>query len=153
MTDQIVRWCTVHGIVHCPVCATLADRWGLERLNVEVLCPLAAPDSLVAHWTVQCVLTSQFWLLTSALFTVHRSRPLGAVDRFSIGSSDSPVNYSGATPRKTRERPVRGVLGLGTGQCLVRHWQHQCLSLLQTCRDPQLIFFVGLCWTLCAWDK
>jgi hypothetical protein len=24
--------------------ATLADRWGLERLTVEVSCPLAAPD-------------------------------------------------------------------------------------------------------------
>jgi hypothetical protein len=32
---------------------------------------------------------------------------------------DSPVNYSGATLGKTRERPVDGVLGLGTGQCPV----------------------------------
>jgi hypothetical protein len=42
------------------------------------------------------------------------------------------MNYSGVTPRKTRERPVREVLGLGIGQCPVRHWQHQYLFLLQT---------------------
>jgi hypothetical protein len=108
------RWHTGHGTVHCPVRATSADCWGLERLTVEVLCLLAAMDSPVAHRTVRCVLTLQFWLLTSALtlFTVHRSRPLGAVDCCSIGSPDSPVNYSGATPKKIRERPVRGCLGL-----------------------------------------
>jgi hypothetical protein len=38
-----------------------------------------------------------------------------------------------------------GVLGLGTGQCPVRHWQHQCLPLLQTWYSFQLILFVGLC--------
>jgi hypothetical protein len=38
--------------------AMSADRWGLERLTVEVFCPLAAPDSPVAHRIVQCVLTS-----------------------------------------------------------------------------------------------
>jgi hypothetical protein len=60
--------------VHYPVCATSADRWGLEQLTVEVLCLLAAPDSPVRS--------------ASALFTVHRSRPLGAVDRCSVGSLD-----------------------------------------------------------------
>jgi hypothetical protein len=58
MAQQTVWWCTGHGTVHCPVLATSADRWGLERLTVEVPRPLVAPDSLVAHWTVQCVLTS-----------------------------------------------------------------------------------------------
>jgi hypothetical protein len=76
---------------------------------------------------------SGFTALTSALyaFTVHRSRPLRAIDRCSVGSPDYPVNYSGASPGKTREWPVRGVLGLGTGQCPghteqcpVCHWQH-----------------------------
>jgi hypothetical protein len=32
--------------------ATSVDCWGLERLTVEVLYPLATPDSLVAHRTV-----------------------------------------------------------------------------------------------------
>jgi hypothetical protein len=35
---------TGHDIVHCPVPATSVDRWGLERVTVEVLCPLMAPD-------------------------------------------------------------------------------------------------------------
>ena len=71
--------CTEHGTVHCPVPATSADRWGLERLTVEVPCPLAALDSPVR---------SDFVALTSILctFTVHRSRPLGAIDRCSVGS-------------------------------------------------------------------
>jgi hypothetical protein len=43
--------------VHCPACATSADRWGLELLTIEVLCPLAAPDSPVAHRTVRCNLS------------------------------------------------------------------------------------------------
>jgi hypothetical protein len=61
-----VRWCTGHYTVQCPVRTTSADRWGLELLTVEVLCPLAAPDSPVR---------SDFadWLLTSALFTVPQS--------------------------------------------------------------------------------
>jgi hypothetical protein len=45
--------------VHCLVCAMLADHWGLELLTIEVLCPLAAPDNLVAHRTIRCVLTLQ----------------------------------------------------------------------------------------------
>jgi hypothetical protein len=57
---QIVRSCTGHGTVYCPVRAMSADRWGLELLTVEVICPLAAPDSPVAHRTVRCVLTLQF---------------------------------------------------------------------------------------------
>jgi hypothetical protein len=48
-----------HGIVHCPVRATSADRWGLEMLTIEVVCPFGAPNNLVAHRTVRCDLTSQ----------------------------------------------------------------------------------------------
>jgi hypothetical protein len=99
--DQTVWWCTGHDTVHCPVSATSADRWGLERLTVEVFCLLAAPDSPVR---------SDFAALTSALCTfllftaVDRwcSWPLlcwltGHVRR----TPDSPVNYSGASPRET----------------------------------------------------
>jgi hypothetical protein len=44
-----VDGCTGHCTVHCPVLATSADRLGLERLTIEVICSLAAPDSPVAH--------------------------------------------------------------------------------------------------------
>jgi hypothetical protein len=53
--DSPVR--TRHGTVQCPVRATLAAHWGLERLTVEVLCLLATPDSPVAHRTCPVVLT------------------------------------------------------------------------------------------------
>jgi|SRR5690242_9044448 hypothetical protein len=48
-----------HSIVHYLVHATSADRWSLELLTVEVVCPFAAPDSPVAHRTVRCDLSSQ----------------------------------------------------------------------------------------------
>jgi hypothetical protein len=103
---QTVQWCTGQSTVHCPVRATSAHRWGLERLTVEVLHPVAAPDSPV-H--------SDFaaWYLTSALcaFTVH------AVDRWvqtTVASlAHRPVNYSEARLWKTRELPVWVVRGLG----------------------------------------
>jgi hypothetical protein len=72
MAHRTVRWCTGHGIVHCPMHATPADRCGLEWLTVEVLCPLAAPDSPVC---------SDFAALTSDLRTVHYSSDI-AVDRW-----------------------------------------------------------------------
>jgi hypothetical protein len=40
-----------------------AARWGLERLTVEVLCPVVALDSPVAHRT--CPMRSDFAALTS----------------------------------------------------------------------------------------
>jgi hypothetical protein len=40
-----------HGAPDSPVRATSAARWSLERLTVEALCPVAAPDSPVAHRT------------------------------------------------------------------------------------------------------
>jgi hypothetical protein len=36
-----------HSIVHCPVCATSSNRWGLELLTVEVVCPCGVLDSPV----------------------------------------------------------------------------------------------------------
>jgi hypothetical protein len=52
--------------------ATSADRWGLERLTVEVLCPLVAPDSPVC---------SAFAVLTSDFCADHYSL-FNAVDRW-----------------------------------------------------------------------
>jgi hypothetical protein len=63
-THRTERWCTEHCTIHCPVRATSADYWGLERLTVEVLCPLATPDSPVR---------SDFVVLTSTLSIVHCS--------------------------------------------------------------------------------
>jgi hypothetical protein len=106
---RIVRWCTGHCIVQCPVSATSADRWGLERLTVEVFYLLGALDSPVAHRTVRCILTLQadFWLLCCRLRRSQHSRPLGEVDRWSIVSSYSQVAH----------RTVRWIL-------VDRHWEN-----------------------------
>jgi hypothetical protein len=84
------RWCTEQGTVHCSVCATSANRWGLERLTIEVFYLIAAPDSLGAHRT--CPVHSDFVALTSDFCTVRfycsRSRSLSTGDRFSVGSPD-----------------------------------------------------------------
>jgi hypothetical protein len=77
-SSHCCRWHTGHSTVHCLVRATSADRWSLERLIVEVLCPLAAPDSSVC---------SDFAVLTSNMHTVHCSSDI-AVDRCSVGSPD-----------------------------------------------------------------
>jgi hypothetical protein len=61
---RTVRWCTRHNTIHCPVRATPVDRWVLELLTIEFLCPLATPDSPV---------TSDFEVLTSDFYTVHCS--------------------------------------------------------------------------------
>jgi hypothetical protein len=62
---------TGHCIIHCPVRAMSTDRWGLERLTVEVLCPLAAPNSLVC--SVFAVLTSDFGSMHCSLCQRGRS--------------------------------------------------------------------------------
>jgi hypothetical protein len=77
-----------------------------------------------------------FWLCSSNFWLLHYVLLLFiAVDRWvqlivaPLAHRTCPVNYSGASPRKkTRGWPVRRVLGLGTGQCPVRHWQHLNLS-------------------------
>jgi hypothetical protein len=66
-SSRCCRWHTGHDTVHCPVRATLADRWGLEWLTVEVLCRLATTDSLVCY---------DFAVLTSDFYVVHCSPQL-----------------------------------------------------------------------------
>jgi hypothetical protein len=115
-------------------------------LTVEVLCPLATSDSPV-H--------SDFTFLISALSSVHCSPKStvgrsGSLLRWLTGhvrcTRDSPVNYSGATLRKKPESgQFTRVLGLGTEQCSVRHWQHLYLSFAPNYVESLTHFFVDLC--------
>jgi hypothetical protein len=57
-----VDGCTGQDTFHCPVRATSADRWCLERLTVEVLCPLVAPNSLMCF---------DLEVLASDFYTIH----------------------------------------------------------------------------------
>jgi hypothetical protein len=103
--------------------------------------------------------SSDFYFLQCALFTVHSSRPLGAVDRYSVGSPDMYGAHRSVRwiiaewLGKTRERSVRGVPWPGHRTVFGAPLAAPMLVLLQTCSVPQLNFFVGLCWTLCTWDK
>jgi hypothetical protein len=92
------------------VCATSADRWGLKWLPVEVLCPLAAPDSPVR--SDLAVLTSDFFTVHCVIVSVVDCRAQLTVaplaHRTVRYTPDSVVNYSGVT-QNTRKRPVREV--------------------------------------------
>jgi hypothetical protein len=111
MAHRTVQWCTGHGTVHCPVRATSADRWGLERLTIEVLCPPAAPDSPVRSDFV--VLTSDFccalftavdhWAQLTVAPLTHRTclvhtRQSGELWRSDSGKTESGQFVGGARP-------------------------------------------------------
>jgi hypothetical protein len=59
MAQGHISLSTGHCTVHCLVSATSADHWGLERLTIDVFCPLVVLDSSVGHQLVWCVLTLQ----------------------------------------------------------------------------------------------
>jgi hypothetical protein len=68
----------------------------LELLTVEVLCPLAAPDSSVR--SDLAVLISDFCTVPSSAQSI-----VGKVDHCSVGSPDSPMSFSGEAMRKPSE--------------------------------------------------
>jgi hypothetical protein len=94
----------VHRTWHCSLSGAchVSRPLGFGCLTIEVLCPLAIPDSLVR---------SDFVALTSDSYTVHfllfTQSTIGSVDRCFVGSldtirctPDSQVIYSGATLEK-----------------------------------------------------
>jgi hypothetical protein len=127
---QTVQWRTGQVLFTVRCAPRQHARWGLERLDNWSPCPVVAPDSPVAHRT--CPVRSDFaaWHLSAhcslLLFTV--------VDRWrqvtSVGSPDSPVNYSEARPEETREWAVLELLGLVhwtlSGAPLAAHSQVLC---------------------------
>jgi hypothetical protein len=89
--------CTGHPIVHCPVPATSPNCGGLEQSTVEFACPYGAPDSLLAHRTVRCDLTS---LTISELLTFLTRSSRAEVDHWRRThrtvwcTPDNMVNFS-----------------------------------------------------------
>jgi hypothetical protein len=101
MAHQTVRCATGHCPVHQPRHPTFRV-WPLELLTS------GPPDSPVVHRTVNvhCPVRLLAPALTSARVGVHCSallyrcrRPLALCSRYSAGTPDSPMNYSGAAPR------------------------------------------------------
>jgi hypothetical protein len=122
------------------VSATSADRWGLELLTVEDFSPFGAPDSPVRYDITD-------YLPTSNGQTVAQST-VGEIDRCSVGSPDSPVNFSGRAVRKLESGQFAECSSQGTRHCPVHTGQSGAplavASLfapnLQNC--PAVIFFV-----------
>jgi hypothetical protein len=135
--------CSLSGACHVSRqlgCGAI-DRWS-PLSSCDTGQSVGTPDSPVRSDFV--VLTSEFYpVVHCTVVTRQRSRPLGAVDCCSVGSPDSPVNYSGVTLRKPESGQFARCLDLGTGQRLVRHWMHQYLFLLQTLYSSPTHF---LCW-------
>jgi hypothetical protein len=87
---------TPDNTIHCPVRATSARRWGLERLTVGVLCLVVAPDSPVPH-----ALTSEAHCSPLQSTVGARLSLLRWLTEHVRCTPDSLVNYSGARPGKT----------------------------------------------------
>jgi hypothetical protein len=138
------RWAHRTITVHCPVRATSArplafgavDRWN--------------PLSFCCTGHVWWPLTSARHCLPLYTFAVDRWH---AGSRCSAGSPDSPVNYSGARSEIPESVWFDCIRVWCTGHCPVRHFSAHSQVLLQINLSPQLNFFLGLCWTLCTWDK
>jgi hypothetical protein len=157
---RIVRWCTGQVLFTVRCVPRQHARWGLERSTVETLCPVATPDSPVAHHTRQfggtLDMSDAFWLrsLTSDLHyallqsIVERRLPL-------LCWLSGHVQWIIAEHalEKPESEQFAWCSAWGTRHCPVCHLQHTLKSLLQTLLSPQLNFFLGLCWTLCTWDK
>jgi hypothetical protein len=50
------------------------------------------------------------------------------------------MNYSRVALGKPESGQFTRWLGLGTGQCPVRHWLHHFLYALKLCRVPSILF-------------
>jgi hypothetical protein len=148
----------VHRTRHC----SLSSAWHVSTPLGFGAVDRWSPLSYSCTGHVRRVLTSQpdIWLSALCAFTIYAIDHWAPGYRCSVSSPDSPVNCSGARPGITREWLVGMVLSLGhrTVSCAHRIVSGAPLAapfqvLLQTLLSPQLNLFLGLCWTLCTWDK
>jgi hypothetical protein len=148
----------VHRTLYCSLSGECHVSRPLGFGAVDCWSPLSSCGTGQSDSTPYSPVCSDFAVLTSDFYIVHYSLFV-AVDHWAKLTVALLAHQTGQwiIAKWLWEKPESGqfarCLSLGTGQCPMCHWQHQCLSLLQTCRVLQLIFFVGLCWTLCTWDK
>jgi hypothetical protein len=144
---QTVRWHTGQSLYTVRFGAV--DRW----IHLSFCCTGQSGA------TLDSPVTSDFY---AALFaTVHfYSRPLARREpllRWLTGQSgatpDSPVNYNRARLLNSREWHVHLLAGLVHRTVSGAPFSSTLSSLAPNQLYPQLNFFLGLCWTLCTWDK
>jgi hypothetical protein len=105
-----------------------------------------------------------FWLYSSDFCSIHCT-VVNAVNRWrrwlllrwctgqSGGIPDSSVIFSEVALRKPESGQfARAAAGAPDSVCYATGCNFYCI-FSKLCRVPQLTFFVGLCWTLCTWDK
>jgi hypothetical protein len=162
---RIVRWRTGHSLFIVRCMPRQHTHWGLEWVDHWSLCPVVALDSPVPHRT--CPVRSDFSAQNYDAHCSLCSRLLAPGYRCSVGSPD----MSGAhwtvrwiIAERALEKPESELFECCSTWC-TRHFSVQpdtvrcaigsTLSspLLQIKLSPQLNFFLGLCWTLCTWDK
>jgi hypothetical protein len=146
------RW--AHRTVRCASHITqqlgFGSFWPLEALS--------SSGTRHALFTIRCA--SDFCALTlrALFFTFQRSSRLFAVvrcasSRCSAGAPDSPVNYSGARPKKPEGGEFGTVRSWCTWHCPVAHRTVRCARpghswfLCSFEFEPFLQSFIGLCWT------
>jgi hypothetical protein len=75
-----------------------------------------------------------------------RGRPLA---RQTIGSPDSPVNFSRTPPTNSQEWPVDQKPAWGTGHCPVHHQIVRCTQTAQSLGCSSEVFFLLYLWRNC----
>jgi hypothetical protein len=114
---------------HCSVSG--ADCFSkLAQPTVEDLEPLAHRTLFGAHRTVRCPIQ-----------TVGSATRHARIARPTVGSPDSPVNFSRTPPTNSRERPVDQTPAWRTGHCLVHHRIVRCTQTAQSLGCSSQVFF------------
>jgi hypothetical protein len=103
----------------------------LAQSTVVDLEPLAHRTLSGAHRTVRC--THQ---------TVDSSTRHARIARPTVGSPDSPVNFSQTSSTNSRERPVDQTSAWRTGHCLVHHRTVRCTQTAQNLGCSSQVFFL-----------
>jgi hypothetical protein len=120
--DSPVR--TWHPAIHCPVLATSADRWGLEKLTIEFVCPCGAPNSPVRPDVADCFW--RFWLWwQSTVGEVNRCSWAHWTVQWHTGQSDE---FRWGAMRFPESGMFVGCASLGTRHCPVHTGQSGALQ-------------------------
>jgi hypothetical protein len=134
---RTVRWCTGQVLFTVRCVPHQHTRWGIRANDCWSLCPVVAPALTSLLWVLPCIVHKCLLLQSTVDARLLLLRWLIRHVRCTL---DNPMNYSGARPEKPKS--VR---------CTICNTLSS--SLLQIYLSPQLEFFLGLCWTLCTWDK
>jgi hypothetical protein len=94
--------------------------------------PIVEDLEPLAHWTVRC----PHQTVGSATRHARIARP-------TVGSPDSPVNFSRTPPTNSRERPVDQEPAWRTGHCPVHHRTVRCIQTALSPGCSSQVFFLG----------